>query len=87
MTTFQFQPRWKEELVCTGPGGEFVLDFPMGVPTVYVPTEHAWAQSAPAWARDLWPVFKAELEAWCDERDVQFFLDGSAKCYGATAKA
>ncbi|MDQ1091205.1 hypothetical protein QE400_000618 [Xanthomonas sacchari] len=86
MTTFHFQPLWKEELVCTGPGGEFVLDFSMGVPSVYAPTAHAWAQSAPAWARDLWPVFKAELEAWCDQRDVQFFLDGSAKCYGAIAR-
>jgi hypothetical protein len=80
----QFQPRWKEELVCIGPGGEFVLDFPMGIPTVYVPTEHAWVQSAPAWAHALWPLFAAELKTWCNEHDVAFFLDGSAKCYGAS---
>jgi len=56
----------------------------MGIPTVYVPTEHAWAQSAPAWAKALWPVFTAELNAWCTVHDVAFLLDGSAKCYGAS---
>ena len=27
---FRFHPRWKEELVCTGPGGSFILELPMG---------------------------------------------------------
>ncbi len=56
----------------------------MGIPTVYVPTEHAWTQSAPAWAYALWPVFTAELKAWCNVHEVAFFVDGSAKCYGAS---
>lgn len=81
MSLFQFKPRWKEELVCIGPGGAFVLDFPMGVPTVYFPTQHAWAQCAPDWARELWPVLKTELEAWCETGNVQFVLDGSASAY------
>lgn len=36
-TAFRFAPRWKEELVVTGPGGAFILDLPMGVLTAVLP--------------------------------------------------
>jgi hypothetical protein len=70
MSRFTFQPRWKEELVCTGPGGSFVLELPMGVLSAYLPSEVAWRSKAPAWARELWPVLKVELEAWCEKNNV-----------------
>jgi hypothetical protein len=50
---FQFKPRWKEELVVSGPGGSFVLELPMGVLSAYLPTEETWRSKAPAWAADL----------------------------------
>jgi len=81
MATFSFQPRWKEELVCNGPVGSFVLELPMGVLSAYLPTEVAWHQRAPSWARDLWPVLKVELEAWCHANNAQFFVDETANVW------
>jgi hypothetical protein len=81
MSTFLFQPRWKEELVCTGPGGSFVLELPMGILSVYLPTEDAWRGRAPDWAKDLWPVLHDELQAWCQKNKANFIVDGSARIY------
>jgi len=53
MSTFRFSSRWKEELLCAGPGGTFVLELAMGVLTPFLPAEDAWRSKAPAWARDL----------------------------------
>lgn len=77
-TTFQFQPRWKEELVVTGPGGSFVLELPMGVYSAYLPTQKAWETKAPDWARDLWPLLKSELEDWCVRNKAKFHIDETA---------
>lgn len=78
MAVFEFEPRWKEELVCTGPGGVFVLELPMGVLSAYLPTEEKWQTRGPSWARDLWPTLKAELEGWCQRNGAKFFVDESA---------
>ena len=78
MTTFTFQARWKEELVCTGPGGTFVLELPMGILSAYLPTEEVWKQKAPIWARDLWPTLRSELEQWCAANKAQFVIDSTA---------
>src|SRR4030095_3513633 len=37
MSTCTFRARWKEELVCTGPGGTFVLELPMGRLSAFLP--------------------------------------------------
>ena len=81
--TFRFYPRWKEELVVTGPGGSFVLDLPMGIFSAYLPTEPAWRRQAPQWAVDLWPVLKAELEQWCVENNAKFYVEETAQVYPA----
>ena len=78
---FQFQPRWKEELVVTGPGGAFILDLPMGVLTACLPTEAAWRERAPPWARDLWSELKAELEQWCRANKAGLEVDANAGVY------
>ncbi|GAA5784352.1 hypothetical protein [Chitiniphilus shinanonensis] len=78
MNTFKFQPRWREELVCTGPGGVFVLELPMGVLSAYLPTEDVWRSKAPPWAHDLWPVLKEELGAWCAANKAKFVIDETA---------
>ncbi|WP_158817744.1 hypothetical protein [Methylocapsa sp. S129] len=76
---FQFNPRWKEELVVSAPGGSFILELLMGVLSAYLPTEEAWRRKAPAWAADLWPVLRTELEQWCLENRARFFIDETAQ--------
>lgn len=81
MNTFTFQPRWKEELVCTCHGGSFVLELTMGRLGAYLPTEDAWKLKSPLWARDLWPELKSELEAWCKANNAKFVIDETAAVY------
>ncbi len=78
MPTFRFKARWKEELVCSGPGGTIILDLPMGVIAAYLPAERVWRSKAPEWARDLWPVLKMELKAWCVENRAKLVIDETA---------
>jgi len=80
-TTFQFQPRWKEELVVKGPGGSFVLELPMVTYSVYLPTQKAWETTAPEWARELWPLLKSELEDWCVRNKAEFHIDETATVF------
>lgn len=77
-TVFKFQPRWKEELVVTGPRGRLVLELPMGQLTAYLPTENVWRDLAPDWAVELWPELKAELELWCAANQARFRIDPTA---------
>ena len=81
MTTFKFTPRWKEELVCEGPGGSFVLELPMGNLSAYLPTEDEWKRRAPSWAKELWPILRAELEEWCRQNHAVFYVDPTAQVY------
>lgn len=81
--TFSFSPRWKEELVVTGPGEAFVLELPMGALSAYLPTEAAWRGRAPPWAVDLWPILRDELEQWCRNNNAGVFLDETARVYPA----
>ena len=79
--TFQFQPRWKEELLVTGPGGSLVLELSMGVLSAYLPTEAVWRTKAPVWAADLWPVLQSELREWCRANKAELRIDGTAKVW------
>jgi hypothetical protein len=78
---FRFLPRWKEELVVTGPGGQFILDLPMGVFSACLPTQAAWPRKAPSWAHDLWPQVRRELEGWSRENNAQLVIDDFAGVY------
>lgn len=78
MSVFTFQARWKEELLCTGPGGTFVLELPMGILSAYLPTEDVWKQNAPVWARDLWPTLRVELAEWCTANKAELVVDSTA---------
>ena len=78
MPTFSFLPRWKEELVVTGPGGSFILELPMGRLTAYLPTEDAFRSKAPEWARGLWPQLRDELQEWCKFNNAGFVIDATA---------
>jgi Domain of unknown function (DUF4328) len=78
---FQFRPRWKEELVCSTVLGNLVLDMPMGVTSVYLPTEASWARQAPEWARGLWFDLHADLVQWCASERVPLYVEDSATVY------
>ena len=62
----QFHPRWKEELVCTMDGHQFIVELTMGVLTVYFPTKERWQASAPEWAKGHWDRVHEDLSAWCE---------------------
>lgn len=79
----EFESRWKEELVVSGPGGSFVLEHPMGVPTVYLPTELEWRKRAPDWALGLWSELRSQLESWCSKNDIQLQIEDTAEVYPA----
>jgi hypothetical protein len=84
MSIFKFQSRWKEELVCTGPGGVFILELPMGILSAYLPTEEVWREKSPEWARELWPVLRTELEQWCAAHKARFYIDPTAGVFPVT---
>lgn len=42
---FTFQPRWKEELLCSCSEGSFVLEMPMGIASEYAITGSMARQS------------------------------------------
>jgi hypothetical protein len=78
---FTFQSRWKEELVCTCALGSFVLEMPMGVLSVYFPTESAWRHNAPSWARAHWAGIQKQLDQWCRQNKIPLYIDETAHVY------
>jgi hypothetical protein len=80
---FSFCPRWKEELVCSCPLGRFVLEMPMGITSVYLPTEESWQSVAPEWARPHWNELHGQLSAWCARQHYPLFVDRTARIYSA----
>jgi hypothetical protein len=78
MNRVTFQPKWKEELVCTMDGTSFVIELTMGVATVYLPSQHKWEASVPDWARDQWERVKADLSDWCQQQDIPLVIDDQA---------
>lgn len=63
---FLFQPRWREELVCTCAEGSLVIEMTMGArEEVCLPSEATWQKNAPEWARPLWSSLESQLRSWC----------------------
>ena len=77
----KFQPRWKEELVCTSQASAFVLEMPMGVVSVYYPTEAAWTDRAPKWAAPFWDEIQQQLRAWCVAQNIPLYIDDRAQVW------
>lgn len=75
---WRFTPRWKEELLCTSPDGQLVLEMMIIEPHVYFPTEEAWARRAPEWAKDRRAELLLALERWCEEDGVSLTVDDKA---------
>jgi hypothetical protein len=76
--TWTFSPRWKEELVCSSAKGTLVLEMPMGVPTVYLPTADVWEVVAPGWARESYEELALELRLWCSRVGIPLVVHFSA---------
>jgi hypothetical protein len=76
--TYIFKSKWKEELICSCDLGEFCLEFVMGVPTVYLPTENQWQNLAPVWAGKHWQSLHCQLQAWCHAGGFGLVLDETA---------
>jgi len=74
----QFQPKWKEELVCTMDGRRFVVEMTMGVLTVYFPTQSKWETSAPDWARHQWERVREDLAGWCQQEKMPLVIEDHA---------
>ena len=75
MNIFEFEPRWKEEIVCTTDVGSFILDYGMLKPTVYLPSKIAWKNKSPKLAYDLWDTLHDELTKWCADNNVILVMD------------
>ena len=78
-----FQPRWKEELVCSCERGAFVITMPMGVVSVDYPTEDTWRQEAPDWARPHWAAIRGQLAAWCASQKIPLHVSEFGHVHGA----
>jgi hypothetical protein len=69
-STVQFQPKWKEELICTMDGRTFTVEITMGILTVYFPTKAKWEATAPNWAKQQWERVQEDLSAWCLKQEI-----------------
>jgi len=77
MMQFEFRPQWKEELVCSCVIGSFLLEMPMGVVSVCLPTKDRWQEIAPQWALELWDVLHPQLQEWCEQRKIPLYVDAA----------
>jgi hypothetical protein len=71
----QFEPRWKEELVCTRDGRTFAVEMTMDIITVYFPTQSKWEASAPEWALQQWERVTKDLSAWCQQQKIPLVIE------------
>ena len=77
----EFEPRWKEELVCLIDGRRFVLECSMGALTVYYPTLSMWESLAPEWAIGQWQRISDDLSDWCNKQKIPLFIEDHARVH------
>jgi len=73
-----FHIRWREELVCTMDGQQFVVEITMGELHVYFPTQKTWESSAPDWAKPQWERVRNDLIAWCEREKIPVDFEDNA---------
>ena len=71
---FSFQPKWKEELVCSTPWAIFTVELTMGVLHVYFPDEAKWKKALPEHLHAKWGEVVQELERWCKKESIPLSL-------------
>ena len=78
--TFQFSPRWKEEVVGSLDGRSFSIELSMGSAChAYLPTQERWEAAAPDWAKGIWEKVRSDIEAWCESQ--RYPLTIAANCW------
>ena len=77
--SYEFLPRWKEELVCRCAQGELILEYAMGTPTVCLPVKDRWTMMAPDWSLEYWDSIHAQLSDWCSQNKVALVIDTYAE--------
>ena len=75
---FNFNPRWKEELVCSCQSGDFILEMTMGTLSVFLPTKEIWEANAPEWAKPHWGDLHIQLEEWCKKEKIPLVIESNA---------
>jgi hypothetical protein len=75
---YTFKGKWKEELICSCKLGGFGLEFTMGIPAVYLPTENQWQKISPVWAQNDWKNLHQQLQTWCKAGGFELALDETA---------
>lgn len=78
VTKVTFAPRWKEELVCTMDGRQFVIELTMGELHAYLPSKEVWARLAPDWARGQWARVHQDLTTWCQGQSIPLTVEERA---------
>ncbi len=78
MATWTFEPRWKEELLCSCADGKLVLELAMGILTVYLPPIEKWERVVPPWARGRYQELERDLRAWSRAQAIPMVIDESA---------
>lgn len=73
-----FHPRWKEELVGTMEGQQFVVEMTMGKYVAYFPTQERWEACAPEWAKGQWQRVRDDLSAWCETEKIPLRIESNA---------
>ncbi|BDX07516.1 hypothetical protein MACH26_30370 [Planctobacterium marinum] len=77
--SYEFVPHWKEKLVCKCAQGNFILDYAMGSPTVYLPAKNRWETVAPDWSHEHWESIYTQLSDWCSKNKVALAIDAYAE--------
>lgn len=77
-TRITFEPRWKEELVCTMDGRRFVIELTMGQLHAYLPSKETWERDAPDWAKDQWDRVHQDLATWCKGQSMPLSVEDRA---------
>lgn len=73
----QFHPRWKEELVCSMDGRQFIMEITMGQLVAYLPTQQRWEACAPDWAKGQWQRVHDDLVEWCKGENIPLRIEAN----------
>ena len=73
----KFTPKWKELMLCEYKNHNFVLDFPMGIPTLYLPISEQWNLIAPDWAKKIYSQLEIEAIKYCKNNKISFMQEKS----------
>lgn len=66
----RFTPQWKEIMLCEYNNHNFILEYPMGIPTLYLPNEQQWKLIAPDWAKEIYNQLETDAIEYCKNNKI-----------------